>query len=152
MKIGSLAPEAIYPLLSDSPRQPRFVSLYQEAGRGRWLYTNAESVEFERGTDTETYQITASAGETHYIAIQGVKPGFTIKLLGINWNPDPIFQYYYAGWFYDQKNQTLYIKIRHNRPTEEIRLYYPPKPAPTEKGEPQETPAGEGEILSDGGE
>ena len=151
MTIGSLAPEEIYPLLSDSPRQPRFVSLYREAGRGRWLYTNAEAVEFERGTDTETYQITASAGETHYLIIQGVKPGFTMKLLGINWNPDPIFQYYYAGWFYDQKNQSLYIKIRHNRPKEEIRLYYPPKPAPTEKGAPEESPAGEGELSTDGG-
>ena len=138
LKIGSLAPEQIYPFLSDSPRQPRFVSLYREAGRGRWLFTNAEAVEFERGSDTETYQITAAAGETHYLVIQGVKPGFTMKLLGINWNPDPIFQYYYSGWYYDQKNQSLYIKIRHSRAKEEIRLYYPPKPIPSEKTEPTE--------------
>lgn len=152
MKIGFLAPENIYPFLTDSPRQPRFVSLYREAGRGRWLFTSAEAVEFERGSDTETYHITAAAGETHYLAIQGVKPGFTMKLLGINWNPDPIFQYYYAGWYYDQKNQALYIKIRHSRPKEEIRLYYPPKPLPTEKTEPAEGSTGENTPGASAGE
>ena len=47
---------------------------------------------------------------------------------GIRWNGDPNFQRYYAGWYYDQANETLYLKIRHRVKTETIRiLYYEPE-------------------------
>jgi len=78
--------------------------------------------------------------------IRGIKKFNVIYMNGIRWNGDQNFQRYYAGWFYDETAETLYIKIRHRVKTETIRiLYYEPdaEPSPSEtSGEAAgETPA-----------
>lgn len=125
---GYLPPEEFYPLLSNRDSIPRSLSLYREMGPGRWLYSNAEKVAVERSERSERYLFTAPVGEAHYILFQGVEPGFRLRLLGINWNPDPIFQYYYAGWYYDEETRSLFVKIKHRQKEEEILISYP---APT---------------------
>jgi hypothetical protein len=67
-------------------------------------------------------------GAIHHIVIRGIKKFNVLYMNGIRWNGDPNFQRYYAGWFYDQANETLYMKIRHRAETETIRiLYYNPE-------------------------
>ena len=145
----SLAPEEFYPLLTEKQNLPRIHSFYRELGPGRWVYSNARRVEAERNDRTETYTFTAPAGETHYFLIQGVEPGFRLRLLGINWNPDPIFQYYYSGWYYDENSRSLLVKLKHRQEREEVILTYPARtqaPAvPTPLASTEPAPPGESE-------
>lgn len=136
---GVLPPEEIYPLITRSIFYPREVSIKQALGRGSWIFTSASKVTAESRGGTQRFTFSYPVNQTHYITIQGVKPFSRLQLLGINWKSDPIFQYYYSGQYYEEKTRTLYIKLKHRQPVEEVILYFdPPKP---EEKPPAETPA-----------
>jgi len=145
---GELLPEDIYSLITGRSYFPREIPLRSSLGQGGWIYTAADRVSVRKQTDMIRISLTYPAGQTHYVTLQGVEPFSRLRLLGINWKSDPIFQYYYSGWYYEERTRTLYIKIRHRQPLEEIILYYdrtpqaaPAAPAPAGGSTGQEAPA-----------
>ena len=127
---GSVRPEGVYPLVIQAAAYPRHISLAGELGPGSWALTCAERFTV-RGTPRETtVTMDFPAGSIHHIAIKGIKRFQVLYMNGIRWNGDPNFQRYYAGWNYDEANETLYVKIRHRTVTETIRiLHYDPDAA-----------------------
>ncbi|MCK5736928.1 MAG: hypothetical protein KAH21_10635, partial [Spirochaetaceae bacterium] len=107
----------------------------QELGPGSWSLTGTERFTLRSTPRETTISMDFPTGSIHHIAIKGIKSFNVLYMNGIRWNGDPNFQRYYAGWYYDQINEILYLKIRHRQKTETIRiLYYEPKEI-TEKPE-----------------
>lgn len=131
---GVLSPEQAYPYLTDNRYYPREVSTADSFGDGSWIWTCAEDVSVTPGKDMYSITFSYPRGETHYIALHGVPPFSRMRLLGIDWKGDPIFQYYYSGWYYDPVTSTLFIKLRHRSEAETVELYYD-RPAPVEPAE-----------------
>ena len=124
---GSIAPERLYPSIVDSPAYPRHVSLAKELGTGSWAITGTERFSLRSTPRETTITIDFPVGSIHHLAIKGIKSFNVLYMNGIRWNGDPNFQRYYAGWYYDTVNETLYVKIRHKVEKETIRiLYYEP--------------------------
>lgn len=124
---GLIAPERLYPRIVNSPAYPRHISLSKELGSGSWAITAAEKFTLRSSPRETTVTLDFPAGSNHHLAIKGIKSFNVLFMNGIRWNGDPNFQRYYAGWYYDEVNETLYIKIRHRVKTETIRiLYYDP--------------------------
>jgi len=127
---GSIQPEQLYPLIVNPPAYPRHVSLAKELGAGSWALTGAERFTLRSTPRETTISMDFPPGSIHHLAIKGIKSFNVLYMNGIRWNGDPNFQRYYAGWYYDQANETLYLKIRHRVKTETIRiLYYEPEEA-----------------------
>ncbi len=126
-KEGSIPPEQLYPFIADPPAYPRHISLAKELGSGSWALTGAERFTLRSTPRETTISIDFPPGSIHHLAIKGIKSFNVLYMNGIRWNGDPNFQRYYAGWYYDQANETLYLKIRHRVKTETVRiLYYEP--------------------------
>jgi len=125
---GSIQPEQLYPLIVNPPAYPRHISLAKELGAGSWALTGAERFTLRSTPRETTISMDFPPGSIHHLAIKGIKKFNVLYMNGIRWNGDPNFQRYYAGWYYDQANETLYLKIRHRVKTETIRiLYYEPE-------------------------
>ncbi len=134
-KEGSIPPEQLFPLIADPVAYPRHISLAKELGAGSWALTGAERFTLRSTPRETTISMDFPPGSIHHLAIKGIKSFNVLYMNGIRWNGDPNFQRYYAGWYYDQANETLYMKIRHRVKTETIRiLYYEPE-EPAEKTE-----------------
>lgn len=133
---GLIAPERLYARIVNSPAYPRHVSLAKELGSGSWAITAAEKFTLRSSPRETTVTLDFPAGSNHHLAIKGIKKFNVLFMNGIRWNGDPNFQRYYAGWYYDEVNETLYIKIRHRVKTETIRILYydPDEPAPADAG------------------
>lgn len=124
---GLIAPERLYSRIVDSPAYPRHISLAKELGSGSWAITAAEKFTLRSSPRETSITLDFPAGSNHHLAIKGIKRFNVLFMNGIRWNGDPNFQRYYAGWYYDEVNETLYVKIRHRVKTETIRiLYYDP--------------------------
>ena len=127
---GLVSPERFYASIVSPPAYPRHVSLAQELGSGSWALTGAERFTLRSTPRETTITMDFPAGAIHHLAIRGIKKFNVLYMNGIRWNGDPNFQRYYAGWFYDEVNETLYVKIRHRAKTETLRiLYYDPDAA-----------------------
>ncbi len=125
---GSIAPERLYPSIVNSPAYPRHVSLAKELGSGSWAITGTERFTLRSTPRETTITMDFPIGSIHHLAIKGIKRFNVLFMNGIRWNGDPNFQRYYAGWYYDAVNETLYVKIRHKVEKETIRiLYYEPE-------------------------
>ncbi|MDC7223883.1 MAG: hypothetical protein PQJ60_09095 [Spirochaetales bacterium] len=124
---GAIPPEEIYVLLSNSSYNPRRISLKNQLGAGSWGYT-ASSKMTVKSTPRETViNVDFPIGSEHYFIVRGVSPFTELQLHGIRWKSDRSFQLYSDGWLYDKSKNTLYVKIRHRRATETIRiLHYDP--------------------------
>jgi len=125
---GSILPDRLYQPIVNPPAYPRHVSLARELGAGSWALTGTERFTLRSTPRETTISMDFPPGSIHHLAITGIKKFNVLYMNGIRWNGDPNFQRYYAGWYYDEKNETLYLKIRHRVKTETIRiLYYEPE-------------------------
>ncbi len=121
---GNITPEKLYPLIVHNTYYPREHLVFTEEEKKTWIYSSSSEITAEKVGNTHRYTFEYAKDEIHYILIQGVEPFARLRLLGIIWNPDPIFQYYYSGWYYEERTRSLYIKVRNKNPVEEIILYY----------------------------
>ena len=128
VKEGKYSPENLYPMLIRSGAYPRLTTLSGTLGAGSWALTCAENFTVRSTPRETTISMNFPVGTSHHIAVKGIKKFNVLYMNGIRWNGDPNFQRYYGGWYYNEKNETLYIKIRHKRKNETIRiLYYTPE-------------------------
>ncbi len=129
-KEGYLLPEDIHPLLTEHGFYPKNVFLGNGAEETLQLYTIADVESFTTTEKQSVITVSFPAGYIHHMTIRGVKPFAEIRLWDIRWKTDPQFQIYSTGWVYDEKTQTLYVKLKHRNNKENIIIRY-------EKEEPE---------------
>ena len=129
---GSVPPEEVYTLLSNSSYRPRRISLKNQLGAGAWAYTASSKMTVNSTPRETAVNVDFPIGSEHYFIIRGVQPFTELQMHGIRWKSDRSFQRYSDGWLYDETKNTLYVKIRHRRATETIRvLHYNPNAGDT---------------------
>ena len=121
---GHIAPENLFSLLTEPRYYPHQVSLADPLGAGSWAWTSSENFEVRDNGTSATISFEYPKGGTHHFAVKGIKPFSRITFYGTLWKSDPRFQFYRTGWLYDQTAETLYVKITHNDPKEELVISY----------------------------
>ncbi|MDC7218354.1 MAG: hypothetical protein PQJ59_00330 [Spirochaetales bacterium] len=133
-KEGAIPPEEVYTLLNRSSYNPRRMSLRSQLGAGSWAYTASSKLTVKSTPRETTINVDFPIGSEHYFIIRGVQPFTELQMHGIRWKSDGSFQRYSDGWLYDGSKNTLYVKIRHRRATETLRvLHYDPNSEETEE-------------------
>ena len=116
-----IAPETLYPWISDNASYPRVVSLADELDSGVRLYTVASEVGAVRNGATVTITLDYEVGETQYVMVRGLEPFSNFFFYGQRWSSDRRFQTYgVGGWYYNEQRQSLYMKLRHQQQVEQI--------------------------------
>jgi hypothetical protein len=122
---GSLAPEDIYSLLADNPYYPREVSFARDIAPGVWAWTCAPSLAVQSSAARYAFVATFPAGRSHYLAFYGIKPFANIQLYDIDYSPDNDFESYDAsGYLYNKGAEALYLKMKHKKDAEDIKLAF----------------------------
>jgi hypothetical protein len=119
----SIAPEEVYPLLSDNPYYPEEEFYFVETGEKISVLNQAESFDIEKTDYGYRMTFDFPVGKIHTFAVRNIKPFYQMNLLGYKWNSDHRFLQYFSGWWYDKDNSTMYVKIRHRTETEEILIF-----------------------------
>ena len=120
----SIAPEEIYSLIAETHYTPEEYPLYRQLYPGSWIWTASNITALEIDREKYRFSFSFPEGDAHYLIIQGIQPFKSLKLHGIFWKPDPGYFRYTDGWFYEESSQTLYAKITHRNPEEEILINY----------------------------
>lgn len=119
-----LSAAKIYALVADSPYLPKAVSFFRDLGPGSWAWTCSPSFTLKTEADGLSYLASFPVPYAHYAAVYGVKPFERIQLYGINYNMDPSFENYNAsGYLYRREASALYLKLKHKKEAEDIRLF-----------------------------
>lgn len=124
----------IYSILQDkSSFLPHFQTIYGTSEGAMWAWTVAQSIGYKEADDVITLSIKFPQDASHYVIINGVKPFKSIEIYGMKFRTDPRFEAYNSsGYVYDEKTQTLFLKCRHKKEVENIRLFYrEEEPLPT---------------------
>ncbi|ULQ60908.1 hypothetical protein K7I13_06515 [Brucepastera parasyntrophica] len=130
-----LPPSELYShIITGSTWYPHAVNLSKTAGAGIWAWTIAQSVTAEKPeANILSLQVRFPLEHSHYMVISGVKPFYRIQIGGIDFRTDPRFETYNSsGYRYNERTETLYLKLRHRTEITDVVLYMgnPPAPAP----------------------
>ena len=122
---GVLAPEDLYSLVADNPYYSHEMSFYRDIAPGFWAWTCAPSLIVQATATRYVFTATFPAGRAHYLAFYGVKPFSNIQLYDIDYSPDNEFESYDAsGYLYKKDIGALFIKMKHKKDNEDIKLQY----------------------------
>lgn len=143
MELGKIPAEDVYTLYQEERFSPRITDLSSKIAPGAWLYTAAENSSVRKLEQSIELDVRFPVGQIHHLVIKGVEPFDKIFLHNIRWKSDPRFQRYSDGWAYNSISKTLYIKIKHRKEKETVRILFKPsepEPAlePSEAGETTE--------------
>ena len=117
----------LYPLLAwDNPYYPRFMKLATMNGKTIWAWTCANDIRFSRDVNGDLiFDIDFPEGATHYVIIKGVPSFSSIYIYDILFRTDFRFETYNSsGYVYKEPTETLLLKSRHKKETEQIRITY----------------------------
>jgi hypothetical protein len=123
---ATLSSARIYRLLRLGDYSARAVGLHA-AANGVWTWTAASRVAANFNQENTMLDISVAfpRGETHYMFIRGIQPFAQIQLYDIPFRTDPRFETYdSSGWTYSPSERTLMVKMKHQLPTEHIKIYY----------------------------
>jgi hypothetical protein len=124
-RTGAIAPEELYPLVADNSYYPREVSFYRDIAPGFWAWTCAPSLVVKASASRYVFTAVFPAGRSHYLTFYGVKPFANIQLYDIDYSPDNQFESYDAsGYLYKKEAGALYIKMKHKKDSEDIKLAF----------------------------
>jgi hypothetical protein len=142
---GGIAPEEVFALYEGPEYAPHMIDLSRELGEGNWLYSAAENNSVRITDQYLELNFDFPKGQIHHFVVKGVEPFDRLFLHNIRWKSDPRFQRYSDGWVYDSVSKTLYMKIKHRKTRETVRVQFAP-PAPVEpvSGEGESSSAGDG--------
>lgn len=120
-----IAPETVYGLFILSPYYPRKIRYPQENGEFIRVYTAGANFIQEKTEYGLQFSTSYPEGYSHYVILEGIIPFEKIQLYGINYNMDPEFEIYNAsGYFYKRNEKKLFVKMKHKKAQEEIKLFY----------------------------
>jgi hypothetical protein len=124
-RMGSIAPEELYPLVADNPYYPREVSFGRDLAPGLWAWTCAPSLVAQASASRYAFTASFPAGSAHYLVFYGIKPFANIQLYDIDYSPDNDFESYDAsGYLYNREGGALYLKMKHKKEKEDIKLAF----------------------------
>ena len=124
-RTGALLPEEAYPIVASNPYYPREVSFYREVGPGVWAWTCAPSLTVAAAADRYAFAATFPEGRSHHLTFYGIKSFANIQLYDIDYSPDSEFEIYDAsGYLYRPQNRALYMKMKHKKESESIKLFF----------------------------
>jgi preprotein translocase subunit SecG len=124
-RAGTLAPEDVYPVVAANPYYPREVSFYRDVAPGVWAWTCAPELSVEATAAAYRFRVTFPAGRSHYMAFYGIKSFVNIQLYDIDYSADAQFEIYDAsGYLYKKATRALYMKMKHKKESEEIKLFF----------------------------
>lgn len=126
---GRVAPEEVYPLITDNPYYPRFISLSRELGPGAWLYTAANVTGISISGKENRFQFRFPSGAIHHLVFHGARPYSEIQIWGIPWRVDYQFEKYNIGALFLEERELFLIKYQHKKTAEEFLMRFEP---PTE--------------------
>jgi hypothetical protein len=122
---GAMAPEDIYPIVSDNAYYPHETSFARDIAPGVWAWTCAPSLTVQASSARYTFIASFPAGRSHYLSFHGIRPFTNIQLYDIDYSPDSDFESYDAsGYLYDRGAGSLYMKMRHKKDAEDIKLSF----------------------------
>ncbi|HUW39749.1 MAG TPA: hypothetical protein VMV90_01980 [Rectinemataceae bacterium] len=122
---GSIAPESLYPIVAGNPYYPHEVSFSKDIAPGVWAWTCSPEMTVTVSGSQEVFHVRFPVGASHYLVLYGIKPFTNIKLYDIDYSPDPAFETYDAsGFLYHRPTEALYMKMKHKKEVENIRLTF----------------------------
>lgn len=124
-KVGVIPPEDAYALVAGNPYYPHEVSFAKEAGRGLWAWTCSPLLSLQASPSQQAFTATFASGRAHYLTFYGIKSFANIQLYDIDYSPDNDFESYDAsGYLYDKDKGALYLKMKHKKEAEAVKLSY----------------------------
>ena len=117
---GYISPESVYRWIGEPEFWPEEIPLYPVTDPGVWAWTAANLQDIRSTGNSYSFRLTYPPGLTHYFLLSGVPPIANLYIRGLQWRSDPNFAQYPSGWFYDEKFETLYLKLTHVERDEEI--------------------------------
>jgi hypothetical protein len=124
-KSGTIAPENLYPIVAGNPYYPHEVSFYKDIAPGTWAWTCSPEITVTVTANRDVFHVRFPVGASHYLVLYGIKPFRNIQLYDIDYSPDPAFETYDAsGFLYHKPSNALYMKMKHKKEVEDIRLTF----------------------------
>ena len=113
-------------VLSHSTWIPHPYSLSSQMGSPSWAWTSAQDIKIVKQEDSSVqFSVRFPQGQTHYMVIRGIKPFYRIQIYGLDFRTDPRFESYNSsGYRYNEKTETLYLKMRHKSEVENIVIWF----------------------------
>jgi hypothetical protein len=124
-KMGSLSPEDFYALVADNSYYPHEVGFVRDGVAGVWAWTCAPSLSVKVNANRYVFTANFPLGRSHFLSIYGLKPFSNIQLYDIDYSPDTEFENYDAsGYLYNHSALALYLKMKHKKENEDIKLSF----------------------------
>ncbi len=119
---GTIAPEDIYPLITQNPYYPRETSFYSSLGQGVWMWTIMGITDTSFTAKEWKLTLKYEPGRTQYIMMEGVPDFQQMFLFGFDgpWRADPNFESYSKGRYYVPSTRSLLIKYLDDTGNESI--------------------------------
>ena len=118
----------LYPLLAyDNPYYPRFMKISEINGKPLWAWTCANEIRFTKDATTGDliFDIDFPEGATHYVIIKGIPEFTSIYIYDMLFRTDFRFETYNSsGYVFKDTTQSLLLKSRHKKETEQVRITY----------------------------
>ena len=117
-----------YNTLNLSEYSPKAIRLTET---GHWGWTILPAIRTTATESNITFSFTFQIGMSHFVIIRGVRPFLRLQIYGVDWRQDTQPERYdSSGFFYNQQDQVLVMKVRHRSTTENVRLIYREAPRP----------------------
>ena len=124
-RTGTLSPEELYPLVADNPYFPHEVSFGRDLGPGLWAWTCAPSLTVQTSASHFVFSARFLTGSAHFLTFYGIKPFTNIQLYEMDYSPDNDFENYNAsGYLYNKPAGALFLKMKHKKENEDIKLTF----------------------------
>jgi len=125
LRSGTIAPEDLYPLMADNPYYPHERSFALDIAPGVWAWTCAPSLTVQASPSKYVFVATFPISRSHFLSFYGIKPFANIQLYDIDYSPDSQFEIYDAsGYLYNKDALALYMKMKHKKEAEDIKLSF----------------------------
>jgi hypothetical protein len=122
---GTIAPEDLYSVVADNPYYPHETSFARDISPGVWAWSCAPSLVVQASSSRYMFIASFPAGRSHFLSLYGIKPFVNIQLYDIDYSPDKDFESYDAsGYLYNKGAEALYIKMKHKKDAEDIKLSF----------------------------
>ena len=122
--IGSVGPEALYPILGQRDTCPHAVSLSERYGDSAWIWTTTPISALETSPREVSFVLHSVTDRTHFLILQGLPRPQAITILEQEWIDTPQFEDHNRGLHFIPGSQTLMIKYTASSDTGTVEISY----------------------------
>lgn len=124
----------LYPYIADDNKfYPHTEVIGFEKGNPVWAWTVSPEIKYAKDQNgTVTVEASFIPEETHYMILNGIEPFSSIEIYEMPYRTDPRFEIYNSsGYIYNAESKTLFLKFKHKKEVEAVKLYYRNQRQPT---------------------